>query len=502
MLAQHPKLDDDDDDDVDLDLFGDTDTAKGNSDAPASQDQAGDVKISEEEKRWKEKALETQCEEVLNLLKDGRRKWDRDCGGEDIPVLEEYIKTTLANTRETPDTSFPTALHKLAKKAQHFQSAASDHNFTKLIAYLKENDEVLAYPRRGGRRENLVLTVAIKYKNLGFVDCLKKTCTEEAFRDLVHLQDDKGMNCLHQLCTASKDERKVQRPYFLRWLKLLGREASADTLATADNRGNTPIHYLVNLANSATMREEYVEIVKTMISKCDEQMERNRTLFNIEGESPVLYGRRSIDSFKKNRQRRLEQQATQEKVQRQVSSETIPMAGPSPLTSKETMPGHTVDKNGDGGSARKDNIRAVREPPSSERSDGHTPAPKGRGDQLNETGTVPPSIRGIRRTLSIRATQRTGPENAHLPPTIEKHARFQSAAGSLRRPSVDPGDRAVISSVEKPNNPEGEPWEACEELVEFLEIHYLRTRSDLEARELIYGKDGFGKFHTLLPFIG
>lgn len=221
--------------------------------------------------------------------------------------LEEYKKKTLAERKgDSNEPTRATALHVLAKSKKEFYAAREDVCKQILGHLLKnrvENTDEAQYPER--KKRMLILDVALIYGNDRFIDCLME-CLGDDFPDFLHLQDDTMRNCIHHLFAwplhrqtlAQAQKKEEENKLYLDQLKKIALRAKPQTLAAADNEGNTPIHYAMHAKQCLDRGKEYVDIVKVLIIRADETMTTNNTLFNKRKESPVMYWRRSVNGIK------------------------------------------------------------------------------------------------------------------------------------------------------------------------------------------------------------
>ncbi|KAI8278742.1 Major intracellular serine protease [Colletotrichum sp. SAR 10_98] len=251
------------------------------------------------EKEWKSLELDLQCLDVLDLLIDKKRRWDNTEGDEETPLLEDYKKKTIASRRDYRDRVAPTALHILAKSKRDFSRAPKNLQ-TNLVGYLLEcrggTCDELGPQHRG--KEDLFLLVAINYNNDDFIDCVERYLGDK-FSDLLHVQDGEGKNLLHHLFTW--DSTKAIRDKKALLVPRLSSKAKPQTIATADNIGNTPVHYAMDCRICLDRSDEYFKAVKVMFEAGDVVIKKEqRPLFNERGESPVMFGRKIHQKFQRD----------------------------------------------------------------------------------------------------------------------------------------------------------------------------------------------------------
>ncbi|KPM35437.1 hypothetical protein AK830_g11140 [Neonectria ditissima] len=414
----------------------------------------------EGDKAWRAKELDRQCVEVMEDLRLNKRRWEESIGPNDVPVLEDYKKTTLAQ-RRTYDEYAPTALHIFAKGTDKAFSRTPKNICMKVIRYLLEhryNSSCDLYQGESGKEE-LVLKIAMKHNNDGFLDCVLE-CWPEKAPDLLNIQDSDGKNCIHHVFdwpfTSKQDGNGKER--FLDRAQKLAAKARANTLAAMDRDGNTPIHYAMHYRQCRGRPDQYVEMVKEMIRKGDEAMRASGTASNKRGESLIHYCRHTNAEF---------------------------MGGQKSQVKKETR--HTAKDSDNHLPIRNTKDLPLRE---GKKSRLHADEVKSitfeeQTRNLFETPRYPDKF-GIRH-------QNTASLQISMPPLeLQIRKEFPQMPQPLRR--VEHGsfgeDEAKGKEGKKlpARKPLNKHQKCAQDLLEFLTKHYIRTRSDLEARNLIYEK--------------
>ncbi|KAK7422549.1 hypothetical protein QQX98_001572 [Neonectria punicea] len=423
---------------------------------------------NEEERTWMTKELEQQCREVMDQLRLNKRRWDDSTGSHEVPLLEEYKKTTLAKGR-AHDGYAPTTLHILAKDTYKTFSKTPHTIRKKVVRYLLEHiyDCSCDTEQEERGKEELILKIAMTHNNDGFLDCVLD-CWPEKIPELLDIQDNDGKNCIHHIFTwqYTLTQKKDGRERFLDRVQKLVPIAEAKTIAAMDKDGNTPIHYAMHYRQCRGRSEKYVETVKEMMRRGDEVM-RVSGAINKKGESPIHYCRRTIDEFKVIQKEWREKQAKQNDKEPENRPGTPDMKGLPLRRGPEGKPKPRSNA---------DAVKAVnvKEPPSKSHRTGDFPEKPG----LRRSGT------GARETNKSNATSPTllGVPTQMLPPPGR-----MSQAVSNEDDAKGTGGRKQ-SKTSQPRNFE----KPALDLLEFLTMHYTRTRSDLDARDLIYGNQASG----------
>ncbi|KAL6827245.1 hypothetical protein J3E69DRAFT_380382 [Trichoderma sp. SZMC 28015] len=468
------------------------------------------LEISEEEKAWQSQELDQQCKDVLNLLSQNKRCWDSNNGSGDIPTLEEYKKQTLAERRgDSNEPTRLTALHVLARSKTEFYQARKDVRI-QLVGYLLENrandSEEIQSP--GGEKRMLVLQVALLYENDEFIECVEQ-CLGNTFQDFLHLQDDNGKNCIHHLFSWPLERSGKRVPahksakennLYLNQLRRLALKARPQTLATADNEGNTPIHYAMHVKQCNDRGDEYADIVKILIIRADEFMVKNKTLFNKKKESPIMYWRNIVIATKEEVKKRQQGNQKEQLNQKSVSSNKdqkdlerpesraesqLEESGPLKKSLKVANQGISMNNQFTGTQTGNQNIRSqvMRD----QMIKDHGPimnhsislmatSPVTEGHRLQRT---PTSDTSLDSTSLQRQHQMLPPGRKREPPISGAQAKSSLKAGDAKmaRGNVAPTVTTATNSQR-----------ATILLSDFLKTYYTGTRSDLDARDLIYGR--------------
>lgn len=459
------------------------------------------TEISEEERTWKSRELEDQCKDVLKVLSQNRRCWNSDDGSLDILPLEGYKKRTLAEKKgDSNDPTRFTALHVLARSKKEFYQFYQTRKDVcmQLIGYLLENraedPEIQSW---AGEKRMLVLQVALIYENDKFVDCVEEFLGNE-FQDFLHLQDANEKNCIHHLFSwpLERSGKRIlaqksveENILYLNQVRKLALKAKAQTLATADNEGNTPIHYAMHLKQCNDRGDDYADIIKILIVRADECMVKNKTLFNKKKESPLMYWRNVLIATQEENNKR--QQADQKKGKQKLVQSTKDQKDISQFQISESRAESQVEDSG----PVKKSLRLANQSVSksnhgqiiSHSTTLITGGPLIEGHRLQRTPTASTFV-------DSTSSQR---QNQMLPPGIKREPPMSSAQSKAGLNSGDP--KLARRSAGPAVNAAATGRRATILLGDFLKAHYTSTRSDLDARDLIYGRGSESRYFILAP---
>lgn len=429
---------------------------------PAKADQHGRGHIQStkdsEENSWADLDLSDQCQKAMHLLTSGERQWDNEPGDVTVPVLEQYKKIALTR-RDERDKSTPTALHLIAKDYKKQYKNVPEEIMKKVLKYLLDERD-LSPPE-----EEPILKIAMKYNNSEFIDCVMD-CWPDGFPDLLDIQDSNKQNFLHIIFDVSKLElvpppKKEQgishlqqfRNQTLERARKFVPRAKPQTLAAKDKDGNTPIHYAMDYRQCWGRKEPYVETFKDMVLKGDELM-KTEAAFNNDDESPILF-------FKRTERKVLEYRRERQEI----------IAARQPAVSEAPPGGQARVANANGPAQPK--------PPSAAEPEDDGEVAEEETDRVGKRTVKESKTSYLRSTVNhSRSFAETTPAEANRthsgPPTEHQSPTHKNVKSPAARDEVD------------------EEW-SKNTVLEFLILHYIRTRPDLEARELIYGKNASAK---------
>lgn len=458
---------------------------------------------SDEAKWLNQEELEQQLKDVMSSLKNGLRRWGDD-EPSDVPPLEMYKKRTLTNKRSAEATR-ATALHILARRYKADYADIPGEIIRPVIRDLliSQNDEISIEASLGKKRkEEPILKVAITFNNDEFIHQLKETWPE-GFPSLLDIKDSDGKNSLHHIF-AWPDEKVTTRPeadakLVLKRAMELVPVAKKETIAAQDADGNTPIHYASDYRQCYLRTDEYVTIYKYMVRVAEDLM-RGERAFNNRDESPLLYGQRTL--------------AHCERIMLEKKSEKERLAAISKLTQLsiasfdiETPPSRReVDAPIDNSAISEDSQCKTRgegsakEPEAVEVNGRRFDRSKIKevlgGDGFRYMSMVDESSKNHQNgsTLTMRssifdmvyddARKIAAPHAWPKQPPTAKALRENT-----RKPAPERTATPTVIAASKITKGRSKAYNA---IIQFLRLHYIRSRPDMDARDLIYGKDASG----------
>ena len=471
--------------DEDSELEQDLDV--GDDDEPLEIIGKGDriVPTKSEELNWQDVDLDQHCKHVMTMLTEGTRRWDDSSGDAHIPVLEASKKTRLT-ARDPRDKTAPTALHILARNFKRDYSNVPEHICQAVIKFLLEHRHQGSFEVSENEiaQEQPILSVAMTFENDEFIDCAMN-CWPDKFSDLLGVQDSEQKNCFHHIfalpaLTKSRTRKEIDdaRAKTLKRATKLVPMARAATLVAKDKDGNTPVHYAFNYLQCYGRGKTYQNIIKEMVLKGD-GIRRPNGAFNNRNESPILYCERTKIQFEE----------WQHPVQKPASA-----AHASPDTQVRSRQA---------------------------RDFGGFRPPLGQGDRTDpETESTSASLERMQATVKERTGKYPQPRKANTEKTgaggedLVRRLSFSAVRGLSPAPAdgqnspvtSEAKDRAQMPPPPKPpvgvdtqKSKKKQADRPVHELLDFLRQHYIRTRPDLEARDLMEGKDASGNLLARTP---
>lgn len=477
--------------------------------------------VERERERWKTLNLEEKFKEVITLLTDNWR-WSGELdltAGSHRKLLEGWMKQSLLNDWLESDRTSPTFLHLLARKGKEFRllhkkdrltmvKDALEHRTTTATSTASRphhyHQQHLAQPRNS--HEEPVMNLAVFSDNNAFIDCVID-CWPDGVSDLIKETCRESRNCLHNIFMTwrpnrppSKQERikaqHIARISALEKGKKLLPWASAEAITAKDNTGNTPLHYAMWFRQCSYRDEDYVQMVRNMLEKGDYLMEATGGSLNQAGQSPILYYHHTAMSPKGVKEAggpnkkeavpgpRLQLQppvtqppTTSKEPQhhKSLNSKTQLMERPKQLLEKLPMQGHFIQ-------------RPVRKPaiaPPVSNDTHHNNRATGRPREeptLTSHGSRPPTPK------PIKATAWDSLFSIDMPPPPISRAATTTIANAA--PDDSPEQTPKRTDERQQGGPENL---SGPKLIDIFTKHYIRTRSDLEARNLIYGLNKSGE---------
>ena len=434
-----------------------------------------------EREKWESQRFSSKFRVVMLDLKDSVR-WDDSYGSPSTPVIEDYKKEALLTGSERGDNTNPTFFQMLARYTDEFAylSAGARRAVIRTIVAFKEKEKAA----RGTSEEEVsgqpALNLAVKFDNDEFIDCVME-CWPSGFSELIDMQDNEGENCLHlvfalpDLGRATKAGIKAARDAALSRGQKIIPKARAESLAAVDRDGNTPIHHAMHYLMCSNRGEDYINLVKTMIIKGDKIMMANRGPINRRKESPLLYCSRTLKVIRDAKQRAEVAASQRSAAARQAPNPKDNVNGAR--DQRDTKPRNTE-----------------------EGQDGKMMMAANRGRPMQQPGVDKISV--LLRGGQERPMGSAETSNLYRGTAINRPG---SPAASVGKPESYPGKGAETRPqvAQPPNQSAGKtPAPAADEskssariLIDFLTRHYIRTRTDFDARNLIYGVNSSGELY-------
>jgi len=469
------------------------DSTAGHGERNADGDAGQEAEVQDKaQAEWQAKGLEYQLKDVMNLLRSKQRVWNDDSHalGSAVTPLEQYKKITLLDERHG-ESMRATALHMMAIT---FES--EDYRYDEIPADIIEpviRDMLTSiYEKPGsavewqvkGRMPEPIWAAIRLGKSDKFIDRIKAAGPEH-FPKLLEEQDTEGKNALHHLFAlplvkTTAELNEAVQTVTKRASDLLPL-VSHTAIAAQDKEGNTPVHYAANFRQCRDKDDQYVNLFKDMVAKGDKLMKGDKA-FNKKDESPLLYGQRTRRKFEARLKRKKQQSAAAStpNLEPAASSSKVPespregsapwkdLKGGSRFTTKPGSANGTV--HGNDLQLNKNKIPGGLDGPGSRRmsiADG----PKDSLKRVDSFRKMPPP--------PLPAPQKLTDDGA------------KASSGDLKILAPDQGKTANVGAAER------SPNAAYDEIQEFLTLYYISCRPDMEARDLIFGKDASGMFHSL-----
>ncbi|KAF4885392.1 Subtilisin DY [Colletotrichum fructicola] len=308
----------------------------------------------------------------------------------------------------------------------------------------------------------------------------------ETISQICYVQDGEGKNLLHHLFTW--DSTKAIRDKKALLVPRLSSKAKPQTIATADNIGNTPVHYAMDCRMCSDRSDEYFKAVKAMFEAGDAVIKKEqRRLFNERGESPVMFGRKIHQKFQRDysarKMAKKEAQITALRSKGLMNFENA-ATPPGPETTaldsrpKQPMGPPPADMYVNPTSRDPGMVGIVKVPSlplgrTTATSDGIVKEPMMKGPKAG-TASIQPSI--SRSNTAGHASDRP-----QTPIGLQSSTPTDGRSrANMKRPR-DVGTEKTVNMSTFEAKLRG--WSA---LNEFITTHYIRTRSDMEARDLIF----------------
>jgi hypothetical protein len=453
-----------------------------------------------DEIKWNALELDQKCKDVMNLLADKKRRWSNDSGNPNIPILEEYKKIALTR-RDPRDKTLPTALHILARNYKKDFTHVPTSVRETVIKYLLKQEEAKSSSDPATHeniQEQPILHVAMTFENDDFIDCVEK-CWPQGFPDLLHAQDGEGKNCLHHVFALPSQVKQISavKTRTLQRAQKLVPKAKPETLAAKDKSGNTPIHYALDYRQCFGRKREYVELVQYMVREGDKAMNAGSSLNN-DGESPIIFCQRTMEEYKARKQARQQAGKSQSRP-----SPTVPqtIADKQDITAgkgQAASQGHGKDQEAakDPGQVK---VQIKTQNPKEKVSHVAFEGLSEDRETWNHTGSdttggsKPPLVRRESQGRPIPGTQFRNSNPDLGSPTVTASSQALERKSDAALPNKEKTDVQNLSDNPKMPSASARGEQPVNDILDFLRLHYIRTRPDLEARDLIDGKDASGE---------
>lgn len=509
----------------------------GSLDAP-SDDENLDDQLSEDDKssEWYSLPLHEKWKNVVERLIDEEVRWDDDeqPGQEWKPrvrVLNQRERESLAAFNDR-NTACPTVLHRLADNFKNDDfNKLPQMTQVKIVAYLLGEDRKARAQATLDSPDEPVLTRAFINQNDEFIRFIIKHFYEDHLSGLVDDQDSSGSNCLHYVFKRhlpeavddfirAKSSRKAPRTHraitlditkTLHYLNLLIRVAKPQCIIATDGDGNTPMHYAMAYRVCRMPAATYKKLALQLIEVGNKSKDRSRQ-FNNAQESPYLYFERTRRDFMTQNARL---RSTQKPTQAVATSSIAKRPGREDISKP---------REHETGSAQLKVARVENGSTMSHAMTKEAMMKKPTGDFQESTN---PSAAPRTLPAALQHAKESHRDNAALGAAANKFSmtslarretagliKNESEGANLPRassPALDPTSETVKTIIEHRKEDIGkknleEPkadYDLCiqsaESVRQQLKLHYIRNKSDLEAKELLYGRIASGTLYYTLP---
>ncbi|KAL7928909.1 hypothetical protein V8C35DRAFT_316826 [Trichoderma chlorosporum] len=483
------------------------------------------VEEKSEEIHFKEQTWEQQWREVMRDLVSGKAKWDESIEGQSR-LLEEYKKKALTS-RDARERTTPTFLHTLARRrdTDDFESLPEDTQL-RIITYLLQNQEsVSADVDRSEAKEDPILRVAMEFNNAKFIKFIIhcSVALPGKLNELLKATDHEEMNCLHyafkeQLPKAmgtipvakqgvSVAAKRPNLEITIRMIHSFVKDAAPETITSRDNHGNTPIHYALDYRNCRLQSATYGNIVQYLVLKGDKVLKKRVShQFNFDNQSPYLYFLHTREKCPEHKQPPVTKSAATAPMEKRDR-----FSGKEPkgvIRTKDTaLDESTKDTDDENAKAEHQRKALPPKPGMVEASRTQMPPPplpeKGRilNHELRETkpGTddADDGPRQQSRRASVHNSQvqiaREDPDSlvpvANATPKPLTRSQTQNHDQNMDSAQTKVSSNVMSNEKKSQQNTKSLVSDAAAfEIGEFVKVHYIRTRTDMEAKELLYGK--------------
>lgn len=502
----------------------------GSLDAP-SDDENIDDQLSEDENssEWYSLPLHEKWKNVVERLINEEVRWDDDEQPDQewkprVRVLDPRERESLATFNDR-NTACPTVLHRLADNFKNDDFNKLPHiTQVKIVAYLLGEDRKARAQATVDSPDEPVLTRAFTNQNDEFIRFVIKHFYRDHLPDLVDDQDSSGSNCLHYVFKRHlpeavddfirvKSGRKTSRIHraitlditkTLHYLDLLIRIAKPQCIVATDGDGNTPMHYAMAYRVCRMPTATYKTLALQLIEVGSKSKDRSRQ-FNNAQESPYLYFERTRREFMtQNARLRSAQKPTQALAASSIAKR--PRRGeiskPREHETGAAQPNVARVENGSSTSHAMTKEAMIKKPTGdSQEITKPSAAPRtlpAASQHTKESKRDIEASRVVADKFSVTSLARR--ETGGLIKNESEGANLPRASS----PALDPTSEPVKPRAEHRKEGIGkknleEPkadYDLCiqsaENVRQQLKLHYIRNKSDLEAKELLYGRIASG----------
>lgn len=425
------------------------------------------------ERRWFERRpCPDKWKDVLKTLDHGEARWD-DSEKTEVPLLEDYKKKSLAHRNEHGG-SMPTLLHELAARTITIRDNLDGDTILKIIQYLLQNrTKPTNDPKSCEIDEEPILRVALRCNNIEFINWIKKASeTLEDFEELIAATDSRKRNCLHYCFNtllpflsgtvrSSRDlaiseslepNASSENLSAIQLIKAFIVAAKTETIIAQDQHGNTPLHYALDYETFRLIPDLHESFAKMLINKSTEAFKQSPAKqFNKDNESPYLY-------FRKTRAK-----ASLRKQSTTISSGSANTPFALNMGESEATVPNDVRKH----------IASMSNEPNENRQE----------NAINRPKQVP--IAGDEEEVS-QTDDFSASSDVPIPTPTPSISQDDSSYSSAASPT------SIYFDVELQDG-SLELEAHADSIEEYLKIDYIRTRSEKEAKKLLYGKIASGK---------
>lgn len=454
-----------------------------------------EIDVADDKTEDGDETLDIIWENFMKRLIEKEIRWDDVEQKDDkewnprVGILTTKERESLAGNNPI-DKTRPTILHRLAVdfNSEGFETLP-EQTRVKIIEYLLQHRKHNLTPG-ANRIEDPILTRAFENDNLKFIEFIVHHC-KTSLPDLLDAADNGGMNCLHYIFKdhlpksvghywstsqvkhkagkPSKRNLKIDLRATIEKLPVFVGHARPQCIAARDNDGNTPIHYALEYKLCRTPIKQYSGIVLGLIKTGDEFLnskEHQASQFNKKDESPYRYFERTRRNFIA---------ALQKKNKTPTRSSIATSAETRVGQDVQAMPHDATGKStGAGSEARNAGVVTTRGKTDIEIS-------------IVATSSIETGLKSRKDLItSIKGAVERSSNNPH-------HAGG-SVTGKPRPITHNPAAEKQVTQESLPTIAQDHPkfTEVAKDILRRLKIHYIRSRSDMEAKELLYGKMALG----------